>query len=279
MPDKTPFLTIDGDYSRGLVLICDHARNAMPESYGSLGLPVSELERHIAYDIGAEGLTRGLAERLGVPAVMSTFSRLLIDPNRGEDDPTLIRQLSDGAVIPANYPLSAAERDYRLATFFRPYDQAIGEMIARSVVTDNGSERTPVVLSVHTMTDKWNNLPRPWHASVLWDNDPRFAKPLMAALHGIDGCVVGDNEPYDGALIGDTLYRHCTEAGIAHALIEIRQDLVREQSGIDEWVEKLVHAVEQSMQAPDLHERRHFGSRTLLPMPRHSHSMSGSGQV
>ncbi|RUU00269.1 N-formylglutamate amidohydrolase, partial [Mesorhizobium sp. M7A.T.Ca.TU.009.02.1.1] len=95
-----PFDIIEGDRKRGIVLLGDHARRDLPDDYGSLGLPSAEFDRHIAYDIGVEAVTRELAALLGVPAVLANFSRLLIDPNRGEDDPTLIRQLYDGIVVP-----------------------------------------------------------------------------------------------------------------------------------------------------------------------------------
>ena len=109
-----PFEIIEGARDRGLVFLADHARNDLPDEYGDLGLPPEEFERHIAYDIGVEAVTRSLAARLGVPAVLASFSRLLIDPNRGEDDPTLIRQLYDGTVVPGNYPMAPEERQRRI---------------------------------------------------------------------------------------------------------------------------------------------------------------------
>src|SRR5690606_14836293 len=101
-----PFEVVEGDRGKGLVLLADHAGRELPEEYGTLGLPAAEFDRHIAYDIGVEQVTRRLAAMTGAPAVMAHFSRLLIDPNRGEDDPTLIRQLYDGTVVPGNYPMA-----------------------------------------------------------------------------------------------------------------------------------------------------------------------------
>lgn len=256
--DFPAFEIIDGDFSRGLLLICDHACNAMPDDYGTLGLPESELKRHIAYDIGADGVTRGLAMALGVPAVLSTFSRLLIDPNRGEDDPTLVRQLYDGTVITGNYPLTAHELAYRIASFHRPYHRAIEMMSTRFVEQDI----TPALLSVHSMTDMWNGEKRPWETAILWDTDPRFAIPMIKSLRKIEGLTVGDNEPYDGALAGDTLFRHGTAKGFSNALIEIRQDLIRDESGISKWVDLLAPIVEKINQDPHNHEKQFFGTRT-----------------
>jgi predicted N-formylglutamate amidohydrolase len=226
---------IAGDPGAGLVLVCDHACNAIPDEYDNLGLPPGELERHIAFDIGVEGVTRGLARRLGVPAVLSGFSRLLIDPNRGLDDPTLIMRLSDGAVVPGNAAIDEGERQRRVERYFRPYDQAVGRMIARSVATG----RAPAILSVHSFTPVWKGVPRPWDIGVLWVEDDRFAAPLLAALAQDPQLVVGDNEPYSGGLSGDTMDRHATAKGLPDALIEIRQDLIADQAGIDEWVDRL----------------------------------------
>ncbi|HEX5959536.1 MAG TPA: N-formylglutamate amidohydrolase, partial [Hyphomicrobiaceae bacterium] len=100
--EEPSYCVLPGRIDRGLILLCDHASNALPPEYGTLGLPPEQLERHIAYDIGAAPIVRGLAASLGIPALMTRFSRLLIDPNRGRDDPTLIMRLSDGAVIPGN---------------------------------------------------------------------------------------------------------------------------------------------------------------------------------
>src|SRR5690349_5552787 len=125
-----PFEIVDGARDRGLVLVADHAKRELPEEYGDLGLPSEEFERHIVDDIGVENVTRRLAALTGAPAVMANFSRLLIDPNRGEDDPTLIRQLYDGTVVTGNYPLAAEERERRIERFYRPYHDAVAAMIA-----------------------------------------------------------------------------------------------------------------------------------------------------
>lgn len=255
----SPFEIIDGDRSKGLVLVSDHAFNLVPEEYGNLGLPAHEFQRHIAYDIGVEAVTRKLAALTGAPAVMARFSRLLIDPNRGEDDPTLIRQLYDGTVIRANYPLAEEERQRRIERFYRPYHGAVAETIA-SVAEATGA--APLVISVHSFTPFMQGRERPWHVGILWDRDPRAAKPLMASLEKISWLVVGDNEPYDGALRGDTMYQHCTLKGYAHALIEIRQDLIVAEAGAIEWAERLTPILEDINRLPDIHRVEMHGSRT-----------------
>jgi predicted N-formylglutamate amidohydrolase len=229
------FVRISGDLRQGMILIADHARNSLPSDYGTLGLPLEQFERHIAYDIGVEAVTRGLARALRWPALMGAFSRLLIDPNRGADDPTLIMRVSDGAIVPGNAQIDEAERQRRIARFHRPYHAAItAEIDAAQALGIN-----PVLVSLHSFTPYWKGVARPWHAGILWDEDHRFADYLLQALRADKNLCIGDNEPYSGALEGDTLYTHGTQRGLRHGLIEIRQDLITGQSGVDEWISRL----------------------------------------
>ncbi len=229
------FSVLPGRADAGLLLLCDHAGNAFPPGYGTLGLPENQLQRHIAYDIGAAEVTRQLSVALGAPAVMTRYSRLLIDPNRGEDDPTLIMRLSDGAIVPGNRVLTAEEREKRLRLYYRPYHEAISRVLDRCLA----SGVTPVILSVHSFTESWKNVSRPWHAGVLWGRDSRLAEPLIEALHAANDLIVGVNEPYAGQYEGDTLWQHGTRRGLAHAIIEIRQDLIRDLAGQTAWAERL----------------------------------------
>lgn len=254
-----PFEIVEGARERGLVLVADHAKRALPEEYGDLGLPAAEFQRHIAYDIGVERVTRRLAALTGAPAVMANFSRLLIDPNRGEDDPTLIRQLYDGTVVPGNYPLAPRERERRLDAFYRPYHDAVAALVA-SVAAASGA--APFILSVHSFTPVMQGFVRPWQVGVLWDLDDRAPGSLIDMLREDVTLTVGDNEPYDGALRGDTMYRHAIVNGFAHALVEIRQDLIADEAGADAWAERLAPIVDAINRRPDIHEVKFFGSRT-----------------
>jgi predicted N-formylglutamate amidohydrolase len=256
-----PFDIVEGDRKRGIVLLADHARRDLPEDYSSLGLPAAEFDRHIAYDIGVETVTRELAALLGVPAVLANFSRLLIDPNRGEDDPTLIRQLYDGTIVPDNYPIAPEERERRLDRFYRPYHDAVAAMIA-SVA--KASAAAPLIFSVHSFTPVMQGFVRPWHVGILWDRDDRVARPLIDMLAAEKDLVVGDNEPYDGALRGDTMFKHAIVNGFAHALIEIRQDLVVDRKDAAAWAERLAPIVDAINRHPDIHEVKQFDSRTGL---------------
>ncbi len=199
-----------------LVFLCDHAASALPP--GGLGLDPALLSTHIAYDIGAASVTRALAAAYGAPALLGAWSRLLIDLNRGADDPTLVMKLSDGSIIPGNRAADAAEVARRIQAFHAPYHAAIAAELDRI-----GPDA--VLFSMHSFTPAWKGRPRPWDVGVLYDRDVRLAAPLMARLAEA-GFTVGDNEPYTGALEGDTLWRHGTMRGLPHVLIEMRQDLV-----------------------------------------------------
>lgn len=248
------FRLVDGDAAVGLLLLCDHASNAIPPEYGNLGLSETELARHIAYDPGAAAVTLGLAERLGVPAVLSTFSRLLIDANRGEDDPTLIMRLSDGTIVPGNAAVDGAERARRIACYHAPYHAAVEAAVERSLALG----RIPALVSMHSFTPVWRGRMRPWHAGILWGRDDRLARPLIEALRSDPDLVVGDNEPYTGVLAGDTMFRHGLARGFANALIEVRQDLIAEETGAAEWVERLAPVLASLNARAEAHEVKYF---------------------
>lgn len=255
-PRSDSFEAMDGSLDGGFLILVDHASNRIPAEFASLGLPPAELERHIAYDIGAGPLGRMLAERFHAPALFTAFSRLLIDANRGEDDPTLIMRLSDGAVVSGNADADAAERERRLARFFRPYHAAIGRLIDAMLMAG----RPPAILSIHSYTPVWKGARRPWHAGVLWDRDPRLAQALLAGLGAEHGLRVGDNEPYSGALKNDTMYRHGTSRGLAHALLEVRNDLIATPSGVLEWADRLEPILRKILAEQSLYKVRRYGS-------------------
>ena len=232
------FERIPGALDSGALVICDHASNAIPADYGTLGLPREALARHIAYDIGAADVTRALAGLLGAPAVLSTYSRLVIDPNRGLDDPTLVMRYSDGAIVPGNAYIDAAEIARRSARFWAPYRQEIAATVDAMIATGE----PPALISIHSFTNVWRGFSRPWKIGILWDRDERIPKPLIQALLAepdLRADEVGDNEPYDGALAGDTIDAIATSHGLANALIEIRQDLIAETTNALGWAERI----------------------------------------
>ncbi len=234
-----PYETFNPDGAAPLLLVCDHASSFLTRDLGTLGLSDAELARHIAWDIGIAEVTRGLARCLDAPAVLSRFSRLAIDPNRALDDPTLIPQISDGVRIPGNQDLAPGDIQARIDSFHRPYHDAIAgaldALVARGPV--------PAVVSMHSFTPVIEGVERPWHIGILWDADPRLAQPLMARLRA-QGIPVGDNEPYtarDGH--GYTLFEHAMPRGLAHVLIEIRQDLIDTHHGAGAWTDRLAESL------------------------------------
>jgi len=252
-----PVETVPGDLARGVILLCDHASNEVPADLHDLGLPSEQFERHIGYDIGAAALTRGLARRLGAPAVLTRFSRLVIDPNRGRDDPTLVMRLSDGAVVPGNAFIDDEGIAERIRRFYDPYDAQVASIIESAMAAGVA----PVIVSVHSFTPVWRGWPRPWQIGLLWDGDDRMASLLTTVLEEDGERDVGRNEPYAGGLPGDTIDRHATSRGLANVLVEIRQDLIALESGADAWAERLARLIEKVITAPSLHEIRHFPQR------------------
>jgi predicted N-formylglutamate amidohydrolase len=256
----SPFETISGPLDAGALIVCDHASNAIPAGLGTLGLPREALKRHIAYDIGAAEVTRALAAELGAPAVLSTHSRLVIDPNRGADDPTLVMRYSDGAIVPGNARADPAEIARRRAQFWAPYRQEI----AATADAMTAAGEPPAIVSIHSFTPVWRGAPRRWKIGVLWDRDERIPKPLIEALLAepdLSADEIGDNEPYDGALAGDTIDAIATARGLANALIEIRQDLIGERTDALAWGLRIARLLR-----PILADRRSrapadFGSR------------------
>lgn len=255
-----PFVPVErlaGRPDAGVLLLCDHAANHLPQAYGTLGLSREDLESHIAFDIGAADITRWLAERLGAPALLTRFSRLLIDANRGEDDPTLVMRLSDGRIIPGNAHIDHEEIDARRRLYWQLYRDAIGETIAAM----SAQGPIPAVVSLHTFTPMWRGVPRPWQVAALWDSDARLARPLIAAL-AAEGFLVGDNEPYDGALRGDTLYDQVTRHGLAGVLIEIRQDLVDSVDKARVFADRLADILKPVLARSEMHVIENLASRT-----------------
>jgi predicted N-formylglutamate amidohydrolase len=235
---------IIGERRQGRWLVtCDHATNRVPLEVGagSLGIAAEDMARHIAFDPGAAGVARALAERLDSPAILSDFSRLVIDPNRGEDDPTLVMKLYDGTIIPANRDVGALETERRLETLYRPYHAAYARLAARQQGT--------VIVAIHSFTPCLKGRPpRPWHVGVLHSHlDGRLSLPLIARLRAVPDLCVGDNEPYDGHLPGDAIDRHALVPGRQNTLVEVRNDLIRTETEQAHWAGVLAPLLEAAL--------------------------------
>jgi predicted N-formylglutamate amidohydrolase len=231
-PDEpAPVEILNQDGTAPVLLICDHATNFIPRAFRSLGLDQAQLARHITWDIGVAEVTRDLARRLDAPAVLSHFSRLLVDPNRRLDDPTLIPQIGDGVVVPGNRDLSPEAREARIGTFYAPYHAAVAGMLDAMAARGPG----PAVVSMHSFTPVMKGVERPWQIGVLWNDDDRLPLPVIARLRA-QGLAVGDNQPYTGrGGHGCTLHVHAEPRGLANVLIEMRQDLIDTHHGAAQW--------------------------------------------
>jgi len=222
------------------VLFCDHATNHVPAELYDLGLPASELARHIAWDIGAAGVTEALSEIWDAPAIFSSVSRLVIDCNRHLDAADLIPEVSDGTVIPGNLNLSQAARAERIDRWFRPYHDAIESVFLEREARGFAS----IAVSIHSMTESRDGKARPWQIALSSHLDRSLADPVLAALRQPGDTVVGDNEPYDldPAFDYSTPF-HALRRGLPHLQVEFRQDEVANAGTQSRWALRFVQAL------------------------------------
>ena len=247
--DPPPFELCNESGRAPCLLICDHASAAIPAALCDLGLDAGQRRRHIAWDIGAADVTRRLAQRLDAPAVLSGYSRLVIDCNRQLGDPTSIAQESDDVPVPGNRRLGAESRAQRAEACFWPYHRAITDCIRRRRIAG----LRPSLVSVHSFTPVMRGFERPWHIGVLWSRDGRLAKPLLEALARDPAISVGDNEPYDGrGGRGYGMLVHGEQEGLPHVLLELRQDLIDTHHGAEAWANRLAPILGEILASADL---------------------------
>ena len=230
-----------------ILLICEHASNRLPARYGTLGLAPSDLESHIAWDPGALGVAKELSRLLDAPLIHASVSRLVLDLNREPTAPDSIWTLSERTTIPGNLDLDEAERAIRVREV---YDAFHGAVDAFAEARKSAGQLIAVV-SVHSFTPVYRDVPRPWQVGLIFDRDERYARSVAAGLTQDPGLIVGMNEPYSPAdRVFHTLERHAVRRGLLPLMIEIRNDLIRTQDGQASWARRL---------APLLRE----GARTL----------------
>ena len=240
MTDDAPFLTTGTGRKGPWLIACDHASNHVPNEIDndSLGLTKDDMHRHIAYDLGAKGLSQSLGNLLDAPVLCSNFSRLVIDPNRGEDDPTLLMKLYDGTIIPGNHKSDTAELNKRIRNYYRPYHQAYSKLAAKS----------RAILAVHSFTPQLRgHPPRPWEVGVLFGQDRRLADAVIARLRLKENLVIGVNEPYAGHLPGDSIDQHAQSNNKLNVLIEVRNDLIKTISEQNAWARFLAPVLQKAL--------------------------------
>jgi predicted N-formylglutamate amidohydrolase len=222
--EEASFRLVGTPRRRGIVAVCDHASNHVPEDV-VLGVAPSLLDKHVAWDIGAAGVCERLARRHDIAAHMGTVSRLVIDLHREEDSPALIPETSDGHLIPGNI---GADRAMRIKRFYQPYHDALEALL--------GDTEPELVLSIHSFTPELESAPaeRPWEVALLYNEDDRAARHAIR-LFEAQGCMVGDNVPYSGKDLNATMNRHAEAHGRPYLAIEIRNDLIADEAGQSRW--------------------------------------------
>jgi predicted N-formylglutamate amidohydrolase len=225
-----------------LLLIADHASNRIPDGI-DLRIAPALLGQHVAADIGIDPLTRALAARLGAPAVLARVSRLVIDFNRDPDETNLIPEVSDGHVIAGNAGLAEHEREARVERFWTPYHDLICDRL--------DALRPRMIVSLHSFTPQLATRPheaRPWEVGILYNQDDRAAQVAIPLLRA-QGIVTGDNQPYSGRDLNATMNRHAERRGIPYLGFEVRQDLIGDAQGAEQWAEQLAPIISRTCAA------------------------------
>jgi predicted N-formylglutamate amidohydrolase len=246
--EPAPFEVVGEGARSRWVLVCDHAGRALPRALGSLGLPARELERHIAWDIGAAELSRGLGEALDACVILQNYSRLVIDCNRPLSSPDSIAKQSEDTSIPGNQHVSREQAELRARAIFEPYHARIRRELDDRVA----GGRESLLVFVHSFTPTFRGVARRWHAGVLYHRDARLARPLLEALRREPGLVVGENEPYAASAATDHgIFEHAERRGLPYVELEVRQDLLADSSGVSTWTERLARLLKESAVVPE----------------------------
>lgn len=217
-------------------LTCDHAGHLLPRSLGDLGLSAPDRQRHIAWDIGALGVTRELSRLLDAELVAQCYSRLVIDCNRPRDSAELCAERSEATEVPGNRALGAAEREARLREIYTPYHDTI-----RARLDARAAEgRDTIYVAVHSFTPVYLGRARAWQIGVLSaDGDRRLATPVLDFLRTHGDFCVGDNEPYRIDDKDQGIPAHALARGLLNVLFEVRQDLITQDSAQRAWGQRL----------------------------------------
>lgn len=239
--EPPPFLAERRKGRSNFVIVVDHASLRIPRVLGDLGLPASELHRHIAWDIGALAVARQVAEALDAPMVAQNYSRLVIDCNRDPRVASSIPAMSESSEIPGNLGLTEEQRLVRRREIFEPYHNHIHALLDERAAAG----RTTILVAQHSMTNVFNGVPRAMHAAVLYNRDRRFAGLVLDLLRSEPGLVIGDNQPYFVSDETDyTIPHHGEGRGLPHVEIEIRQDLLLDEAGQREWAMRITRVLQ-----------------------------------
>ena len=252
--DLPPFFELNPEGASDVLFTSDHNGTTVPAALDGLGVPVHEMRRHVAYDIGIDAVARALSERFQAPLIASNYSRLVIDCNRHPGALGSIPVISDHTVVPVNRDLLGGQRVEREREIFAPYHDAITARI-KTMRRRPGCE--PIVIALHSFTPVIEGIFRPWDIGVLWKDDQRLARPLIEALAKDATINVGDNEPYSGSEpAGFTVDHHVEPLGLLAVGVEFRQDRIEFQAGAEGWAKRFGDALEQVLAARDWDSRK-----------------------
>jgi len=239
--EPPPVHALRRDGGSAFVIAVDHASARIPRRLGSLGLSAQDLERHIAWDIGALAVAQHLSAVLDAPLVATQYSRLVIDCNRDPLVASSIPALAEYTPIPGNQDLTEAERELRRAELFDPYHEHLTALLDER----RRAGRRTILVAQHSMTDVFKGAHREMHAAVLYNRDPRFARLVLEQLRADPRLIVGDNQPYFVSDATDyTIPRHGERGALPHVEIEIRQDLIADAAGQEGWAQRIRQALE-----------------------------------
>jgi predicted N-formylglutamate amidohydrolase len=239
-----PVAILNGTGRSPILLVVEHAGRRIPTALGSLGLAAAELERHIAWDIGAEGLARRLCDLLDAPLVVQRYSRLVYDCNRPPEAPDAIPEVSESTPVPGNRNLSSEERERRAAALYRPFHDAI----ARLIEEREAQGLSTVLVTVHSFTPIYKGVRRTLDLGILHDSDARLADRLLAMFETQPDLAVRRNEPYgpqDG--VTHTLVRQAIGRGLENVMLEIRNDLIDNAAGQQLMAERLARLLNEAV--------------------------------
>jgi predicted N-formylglutamate amidohydrolase len=240
-----PTITVNEEGHSSLFLVCEHAGRTIPKSLGSLGLPAHEFERHIAYDIGAEQVARGLSKRLDAPLVLQRYSRLVYDCNRPPEADSAIPELSELTEILGNRQLSESQKRQRVEEIYVPFHAQVSKLIELRL----NAGRPVIFVTIHSFTPVFKGITRTLDVGLLFDRDRRFTDMVAPLLRATGRLDVRYNEPYgptDG--VCHTLNVHAGVRGLPYSMIEIRNDLIASESGQVEWADRLANVLRRAAQ-------------------------------
>lgn len=256
--EPAPFRIENANGSAPVLIVCDHASNRVPLALNNVGLSKADLQKHIAWDPGTEHIGQYMSEKLDATAFFATYSRIVVDVNRGERSPECMREVSDHIVVPGNQNLTAAQKRQRLDEIFFPYHRALTAQIK----SYRKKGIVPLIVSLHSFTPEMDGFKRPWEIGVLWNKEEALARRVIDNLCAQNpGMTVGENEPYtlkQANLSKNTIKTHAEDTGLPYIIVEFRQDLVGSKRDALKWGRIFLEAIAPILIDEEVYQLRRF---------------------